>query len=126
MAMKVSLVPSHRLSPLRALAVGIVALAFMLTTAGAAHAVQHQFCYGANVTPGNACASGYWYMNAAYADSSQGPVCLYMSGGNTLYGCEKKATEGIYLNIGCYCYGNASIWNWNGSTIKVYGLFFTQ
>jgi hypothetical protein len=113
--------------PLRALVTCVAALALTTAMAGTAQAnVEHKFCWGKNLKYGEDCATANWYMNSAYADSSEGPVCLYMSGNGSLYRCEKKATEGIYLNVGCYCYGDALIFNWNAQEIKVYGLFWTE
>jgi TRAP-type C4-dicarboxylate transport system substrate-binding protein len=118
--------PKRRLKLLKVLIACVAVLAFMTTMASAAHATEHQFCWGYNLASGNDCGTANWYMNAAYADSSQGAVCLYMSGNGSLYACEKKATEGIYLNVGCYCYGDAAIFNYTGKTIKVYGQFWTE
>lgn len=116
-----------RVPALGALAAFFVAVLLMMAIASSAKAEEHQFCWGKNLPYANSCASANWFMNAAYADSSEGPVCLYMSGGETWYGCEKKATEGIYHNVGCYCYGYASIHNYGtGKTVKVYGVFWTQ
>jgi hypothetical protein len=127
MAMNVSRL-KRQVAPLRALVACIATLALTMTVAGTAQAnVEHHFCWGANIHGGGgSCGTADWYMNAAYTDSSEGPVCLYMSGNGSLYSCEKKATEGLYLNVGCYCYGKAAIFNWLGYTVKAYGIFWTE
>jgi Repeat of unknown function (DUF346) len=97
----------------------------LLLTAAPARAEERQFCWGAWVSTGDSCASGTWYMTGAFANSTEGPVCLYLSG-HGLYNCGRE-NEGVY--VGGSQYGVSSrayIFNWSTShPIKVHGTFWT-
>lgn len=113
----------RRASFFKVIATCIAAMALLFATASAAHAEEHHFCWGANLAPGAGCQSGLWYMTGGYANSSDGVVCLYMSGPQ-LAACDHAPNEGIY--VAGYGYrGQASIFHNNNYTIKVYGVFWT-
>jgi hypothetical protein len=102
-------------------------VAFLLGSAGSAKASEeHQFCSGKNLAPGVGCYSGFWYMNAAYANSPNGPVCIFLfERGN----CMSTANEGVYIgaNNPYGYYDRALIFHPENQagTFKVYGTFWT-
>lgn len=98
------------------------ALALMLAMTGGAQAAQQNFCYGVNLAPGQGCQSGAWRMNAAYANSMNGPICLYLP--SAYAACSGGANQGIYIGGPCASQ-RASIINYNNYSIKGYGVFWT-
>jgi hypothetical protein len=115
-------VKKMRRTILVAAAACVAALALMLPMAGGAQAEQRNFCYGVNLAPNQGCQSGTWRMNAAFGNSMNGPICLYIS---PYFKCSKAANEGVYLNSGVCEYKAASIVNYNHYSIKGYGSFWT-
>ncbi|HET8567011.1 MAG TPA: hypothetical protein VFL77_11120 [Solirubrobacterales bacterium] len=105
-----------------AIAAFVALFILLLGTVGAAHAEERHFCYGANVSPGTSCSSGNWNMNAGFANSSDGTVCLQIPY-EGFYNCGPP-NSGVYLSGGC-AYGHATIFNWTGNIEKVYGVFWT-
>src|SRR5690349_19632475 len=76
----------------------LAALLITLSLASSAKAFEeHQFCWGANLAPNETCSSGKWYMNAAYANSSDGPVCLSIF---DYLACMKQPNEGVFVGSG--------------------------
>lgn len=100
-----------------------VVLTMLFASATAAHAEEHHFCWGANLSPGVGCQSGNWNMTGAFANSSNGLVCLNLSVVN-ISACDHAVNEGVYIGGGGW-YQHASIFHYNGFTIKVYGAFWT-
>jgi hypothetical protein len=119
-----ALVSQHR--GVTAILGAILATLLMLSLASSAKAFEeHQFCTGKSLGPNETCSSGYWHMNAAYATSPHGPICLsifdYLS-------CMKKPNEGVFLGSGDQYgyYTQAKILHLNPpGTFKVYGTFWT-
>lgn len=103
----------------------LAALALMVALPGGAHAEERQFCWGANV-PGNmySCESGTWNMNAAYANSQEGPVCIDLTDEGGIY-CDSRANEGVYRNQGWCGSSRARIYNRSTQYERVYGTFWT-
>lgn len=99
-------------------------VAVMLMATSSAHAEERQFCYGANVGSEGWCSSGNWNMNSAFANSTEGRVCIHLNTGETVFSCSHQANEGIYTSRGCGN-GAAAIKNPNPGSIKVYGVFWT-
>jgi hypothetical protein len=120
----VTFLRTKRLPALGVLVGCVAVLAIMMASASGAQAEERHFCYGANVAANQWCGSGDWNMNSAYANSTEGRVCLDLYAGEHLYGCSSHANEGIYFGTGCAT-GHASINNPNGFGIKVYGVFWT-
>lgn len=89
---------------------------------------EHHFCWGAKIGPNysNTCESASWFMNAAYANSSEGQVCLSVFG---LANCTRNPNEGVYIG-GTDSYGywtHALIFRseFMTGTVKAYGVFWT-
>lgn len=108
------------------LAILTTALVLVLTLATKAQADEHQFCSGANLAPYNGtCTSGGWWMNAAYANSTEGRVCLNLYAASNGTDCSHNPNEGVYLSYGTCAPGHASVINPNSYWIKGYGVFWT-
>lgn len=110
-------------SALRTIVACAAALTMLFALTGTAQGAQQNFCYGANLAPsGGGCQSGSWKMNAAYANSMDGPICLFLP--SVYAACSKAANEGIYIGGVCATQ-RASIINYNPYWIKGYGTFWT-
>lgn len=91
-----------------------------------AQAEERSFCWGANVAPGmGGCASGNWWMNAAYANSTEGPVCIGLEAPELAIVCDHNANEGVYRNQGFCGYGRAIEYNPSTHYERIYGKFWT-
>ena len=107
------------------LAAAAVSLLLMLSLASSAEALEeHKFCWGASVEWEKKCSSANWYMNAAYASSPEGRVCISMV---ELSKCANNINEGVYAGYGGQ-YGrwtSATLWHNLNKPVKVYGVFWT-
>jgi hypothetical protein len=113
----------------RLLAVGLVALAiallFLLNSGSPARAAEHKFCWNKVVAGGGKyCFDEHEYnIHAVYANSMDGAICVGVTAGG-IFGCDKKANEGIYIGSPPLegQYAQAYIWNLSSGSETVNGL----
>lgn len=115
--------------PVRGFMAVIAALAaaalLALSSAAPAQAyTEHDFCWGYNLPGGQICQSAYWNMHAAYANSSDQPVCIVFW--ELTGACMSHPNEGVYIEVPGTTYNKAVIHNPTGATAKVYGVFWTS
>lgn len=87
--------------PSLTLAVMPLLIALILTVASgttSAKAAEYQFCWGANLGPGEGCQGGYRYVNAVWGNSQDGRICVFTGGEEGIGNCMQA--NGKPLTVG--------------------------